>query len=89
MIGKVINLRNDQVTASVEEIVPKDHFLRTFDETIDFSFINEKIPPYCQGTTSSIFNVVPLWSVYIVISKAISNRRSPKKKGVPSHKRSE
>ncbi len=46
MIGKVINHRNDQVTTSVDEIVPKDHFLRTIEETIDFSFIEEKITPY-------------------------------------------
>jgi transposase len=46
MIGKFINHRNDQVTASVEELVPKDHFLRTIEETIDFSFIEDKIEPY-------------------------------------------
>jgi hypothetical protein len=40
MIGKFINHRNDPVTASVEELVTKDHFLRTIEETIDFSFID-------------------------------------------------
>lgn len=25
MIGKLINHRNDQITTSVEELVPKDH----------------------------------------------------------------
>lgn len=38
MIGKINNHRNDQVTTSIEALVPKDHFLRTFEETIDFFF---------------------------------------------------
>lgn len=46
MIGKFVNHRNDQVTGTIEEWVPKDHFLRTIEETIDFSFIEQKIDPY-------------------------------------------
>jgi transposase len=46
MIGKLINHRNDQVTTSIEALVPKDHFLRTIEETIDFSFIDKKLPAY-------------------------------------------
>lgn len=46
MIGTYKNHRNDQVSVSVEDLVPKDHFLRTIEETIDFSFIEEKIQPY-------------------------------------------
>ena len=50
MIGTYQNHRNEHVNVSVEELVPKDHFLRTIEETIDFSFIEEKIQPYyCQN----------------------------------------
>jgi transposase len=46
MLGKFVDHRNEKVEVSVEEFVPRDHFLRTVDEMIDFSFIEEKIGSY-------------------------------------------
>lgn len=46
MIGKVKNHRHEQVTVSIDELVPQDHFLRTVDALIDFSFIERIASPY-------------------------------------------
>ncbi|MDN5709296.1 MAG: IS1182 family transposase, partial [Planococcus sp. (in: firmicutes)] len=40
------NHRHDQTTVSIDELVPRDHFLRTVDELIDFSFIERITTPY-------------------------------------------
>ncbi len=50
MLGKAKNHRRDQVTVSVEELVPADHFLRTIDTMIDFQFIEEKLAAYYSPT---------------------------------------
>ncbi|WP_425439665.1 transposase [Planococcus faecalis] len=46
MIGPVKNHRHEQVTVSIDELVPHDHFLRTVDALIDFSFIERIASPY-------------------------------------------
>jgi len=46
MLGSVQNHRHDQTTVSIDELVPRDHFLRTVDELIDFSFIERITTPY-------------------------------------------
>ena len=46
MIGPVKNHRHEQVTVSIDELVPQDHFLRTVDALIDFSFIERIASPY-------------------------------------------
>ena len=46
MIGPVKNHRHEQVTVSIDELVPQDHFLRTVDALIDFSFIETIASPY-------------------------------------------
>lgn len=46
MIGSVKNHRHEQVTVSIDELVPQDHFLRTVDALIDFSFIERIASPY-------------------------------------------
>lgn len=46
MIGPVKNHRHDQVTVSIDQLVPQDHFLRTVDALIDFSFIEAVATPY-------------------------------------------
>lgn len=48
MIGSYENHRNQKVTVSMEELVDPNHFLRTIDEMIDFSFIDRLTTPhYC------------------------------------------
>lgn len=46
MIGPIKNHRHEQVTVSIDELVPHDHFLRTVDALIDFSFIERIASPY-------------------------------------------
>src|SRR5690606_37895107 len=46
MIGPVKNHRHEQVTVSIDELVPPDHFLRTVNALIDFSFIERMATPY-------------------------------------------
>ncbi|WZP39287.1 IS1182 family transposase [Planococcus maritimus] len=46
MLGSVQNHRHDQTTVSIDELVPQDHFLRTVDALIDFSFIERITMPY-------------------------------------------
>lgn len=46
MIGSVKNHRHNQVTVSIDQLVPQDHFLRTVDALIDFSFIDAIATPY-------------------------------------------
>ncbi len=38
-MGQWQNRRHVSTVTTVEELVPKDHFLRTVDTKIDFSFI--------------------------------------------------
>jgi transposase len=50
MIGSFENHRNQQVTVSIEELVEPNHFLRTVEQMIDFSFIDQIATPYyCQN----------------------------------------
>lgn len=46
MIGPVKNHRHEQVTVTIDQLVPEDHFLRTVDALIDFSFIEKIATPY-------------------------------------------
>ena len=46
MIGPVKNHRHEQVTVTIDELVPQDHFLRAVDALIDFSFIEKIAAPY-------------------------------------------
>jgi len=39
MMDALPNRRGQEVTVSVESLVPEDHFLRAVEATIDFSFI--------------------------------------------------
>ncbi|RWZ49765.1 IS1182 family transposase [Halobacillus fulvus] len=55
MMGTPVNHRQDKVYVSTEEFVPPDHFLRSVDEIIDFSFIEPIVTNhYCHdnGRTS-------------------------------------
>lgn len=43
--------RGEQTLLSLDELVPEDHLLRQIDETIDFSFIYDKVETtYSQET---------------------------------------
>ncbi|MDO6663456.1 IS5/IS1182 family transposase, partial [Bacillus thuringiensis] len=50
MMGTLKNHRDERVSVSVEELVPKDHLLRAIEATISFDFIEEKLRPYyCEN----------------------------------------
>jgi transposase len=81
MIGKFSNHRNHQVTTSIEALVPEDHFLRTIEEMIDFSFIEDKITPnYCSdnGRPSippiTLFKMMFIGYFYGIRSERLSRR---------------
>ncbi|WP_179194360.1 hypothetical protein [Bacillus thuringiensis] len=40
------NHLDERVSVSVEKFVPQDHFLRAFEATIGFNFIEKKLRPY-------------------------------------------
>ena len=40
---------------TIEELVPKDHFLRQLDAAVDFSFIRERVRHlYCEDNGRSV-----------------------------------
>jgi transposase len=51
----------------IDELVPKDHLLRKIDETIDFSFIYEKVKPYyCENNGRPPIDPVMLFKMMLV-----------------------
>ncbi|MCH4825179.1 hypothetical protein [Planococcus halocryophilus] len=46
MLSSVQNHLHDQTKVSIDELVPHDHFLRTIDVLIDFSFIERMTTSY-------------------------------------------
>ena len=67
MMGALQNHRNQEVTVSVESLVPVDHFLRAVEATIDFSFIEEKLQPYyCENNGRPSIHPITLFKMMFV-----------------------
>ena len=67
MIGSFENHRNQQVTVSIEELVEPAHFLRTVEQMINFSFIDQiAIPYYCQNNGRPSIPPVTLFKMLFI-----------------------
>ena len=67
MMGALKNHRNQEVTVSVESLVPVDHFLRAVEATIDFSFIEKKLQPYyCEDNGRPSIHPITLFKMMFV-----------------------
>ncbi len=67
MMGALKNHRDERVTVSVEELVPKDHFLRTIESTISFDFIEEKLRPYyCENNGRPSIHPIVLFKMMFI-----------------------
>jgi transposase len=67
MMGALKNHRDQEVTVSVESLVPADHFLRAVEATIDFSFIEEKLQPYyCEDNGRPSIHPITLFKMMFI-----------------------
>ncbi|AOM10383.1 hypothetical protein BTI247_45440 [Bacillus thuringiensis Bt18247] len=67
MMGKQKNHREERVTISVEELVPKNHFLRTIEANIDFQFIEERLRPYyCENNGRPSIHPITLFKMMFI-----------------------
>lgn len=67
MMGIQKNNREKQVTASIEQLIPGDHFLRKVEETIDFTFIEEKLKPYyCDNNGRPSIHPITLFKMMFI-----------------------
>ncbi|MBY6088728.1 IS1182 family transposase, partial [Priestia flexa] len=67
MMGALKNHRDEQVMVSVEDLVPANHFLRTIEATIDFSFIEEKLLPYyCEDNGRPSIHPITLFKMMFI-----------------------
>jgi len=67
MMGALPNHRDQEVTVSVESLVPVDHFLRAVETTIDFSFIETKLQPYyCEDNGRPSIHPITLFKMMFI-----------------------
>ncbi|AOM14724.1 hypothetical protein BTI247_63950 (plasmid) [Bacillus thuringiensis Bt18247] len=67
MMGEQKNHREERVTISVEELVPKNHFLRTIEANIDFQFIEERLRPYyCENNGRPSIHPITLFKMMFI-----------------------
>lgn len=67
MMGVQKNNRKNQVTISVEELIPEDHFLRKVERTIDFGFIEAKLKPYyCHNNGRPSIHPITLFKMMFI-----------------------
>ncbi|WP_407675760.1 IS1182 family transposase [Peribacillus saganii] len=67
MMGNQKNNRDEQVTVTINDLIPDDHFLRRVEETIDFSFIEEKLKPYyCDNNGRPSIHPITLFKMMFI-----------------------
>lgn len=67
MMGNQKNNRDEQVTVTINDLIPDDHFLRRVEETIDFSFIEEKLKPYyCDNNGRPSIHPITLFKMLFI-----------------------
>lgn len=61
------NPQNEMEFVTIESLVPEDHLLRKIDETMDFSFIREKVKDlYCQNNGRPSVDPVVLFKMLFI-----------------------
>jgi transposase len=59
--------RDEVIATSIEHLVPSDHFLRSVDNIIDFSFIEEKLSSYyCENNGRPSIHPVTLFKMMFI-----------------------
>jgi transposase len=65
--GKRKKLRENQVTVTIEELIPENHFLRLVEESIDFTFIEERLKPYyCKDNGRPSIHPITLFKMMFI-----------------------